>query len=143
MRARFSCGDNFRNFFTAVLASCVGRSSSSSSSSSPCSSRTYDFTASSLQPLFFSSSCAHTPRPPLNVRQVIYTRGFTARKILRKAVTRDRNATSLFFLSSKKSFFTRSRACILLLGNFSGGEKSWGEVLSKKYASRGVDGTDG
>lgn len=27
-------------------------------------------------------------RLPLNVRQVIYTRGFTARKILRKAVTR-------------------------------------------------------
>lgn len=53
--------------------------------------------------------------PPLNVRQVIYTRGFTARKILRKAVTRDRNATrgtasSLFFLPrTKNHFFTRQR----------------------------------
>lgn len=58
---------------------------------------------------------APLPPPPLNVRQVIYTRGFTARKILRKAVTRDRNATrgtasSLFFLPrTKNHFFARQR----------------------------------
>lgn len=51
---------------------------------------------------------------PLNVRQVIYTRGFTARKILRKAVTRDRNATLLrapllFLPRTKNHFFTRQR----------------------------------
>lgn len=43
-------------------------------------------------PLLLSPSPHPSPlrrrRLPLNVRQVIYTRGFTARKILRKAVTR-------------------------------------------------------
>lgn len=66
-----------------------------------------------LHPLAaFSHSPPSLPRArlsPLNVRQVIYTRGFTARKILRKAVTRDRNATLLrassFPSENEKSFF--------------------------------------
>ena len=57
-------------------------------------------------------------RPPLNVRQVIYTRGFTARKILRKAVTRDRNATR--GTASSLFFFFRERKIIFLRGNVHG-----------------------
>lgn len=51
-------------------------------------------------------------RLPLNVRQVIYTLGFTARKILRKAVTRDQNATRGTTVSSKneKRFFYETGA---------------------------------
>lgn len=94
-------------------------------------SHTYDFTAVRSSRLVSS----RPPRSPLlrsslrllNVRQVIYTRGFTAREILRKALTRAENRRGrastarcdarlprtknrFFFLRSATSYELRARA---------------------------------
>lgn len=67
---------------------------------------------------------------------MIYTRGFTARKILRKAVTRDRNATSFeppLSFEERKNHFLRGAGLVYSYWGTSREEKNRGERFVKKY----------
>lgn len=112
VRARFSCVDNFRNSWLSSWLTGLGRLVPVVVTVVTHLRFHRLHPLANLSPVLFFLLRAPRLSPPLNVRQVIYTRGFIARKILRKAVTRDRNATrgtasSLFFLPRTKNHFFR------------------------------------